>query len=141
MARSRLPNGSSDPTLPPPPVTTPPAPPATPWIIGTDLNDVINLREPSSAAHVPANARAGAGNDFVMGNFNQNIIEGNDGNDTLVGGTGSSVLPGTDDTRIASGQDFIKGGAGVWGPVPMPANTQVREADAKKLAAWVLSTK
>ena len=34
-----------------------------------------------------------------------------------------------------------KGGAGVWGPVPMPANNQVSEADAKKLAAWVLSTK
>jgi len=34
-----------------------------------------------------------------------------------------------------------KGGSGVWGPVPMPANNQVSEADAKKLAAWVLSTK
>ena len=34
-----------------------------------------------------------------------------------------------------------KGGAGVWGPVPMPANTQVNDADAKKLAAWVLSLK
>ena len=34
-----------------------------------------------------------------------------------------------------------KGGAGVWGPVPMPANTQVSEAEAKKLAAWVLSQK
>jgi cytochrome c len=34
-----------------------------------------------------------------------------------------------------------KGGAGVWGPVPMPANTQVTDAEAKKLAAWVLSTK
>jgi cytochrome c len=34
---------------------------------------------------------------------------------------------------------IMKGGAGVWGPVPMPANTQVNEADAKKLAAWVLS--
>ena len=34
-----------------------------------------------------------------------------------------------------------KGGAGVWGPVPMPANTQVTDADAKKLAAWVLSVK
>ena len=31
-----------------------------------------------------------------------------------------------------------KGGSGVWGPVPMPANPQVNEADAKKLAAWVL---
>lgn len=34
-----------------------------------------------------------------------------------------------------------KGGAGVWGPVPMPANAQVNEAEAKKLAAWVLSIK
>ncbi|RCW68173.1 c-type cytochrome [Pseudorhodoferax soli] len=31
-----------------------------------------------------------------------------------------------------------KGGSGVWGPVPMPANPQVNEADAKKLATWVL---
>ena len=34
-----------------------------------------------------------------------------------------------------------KGGAGVWGPVPMPANTQVNEAEAKQLAAWVLTLK
>jgi cytochrome c len=36
---------------------------------------------------------------------------------------------------------IMKGGAGVWGPVPMPANTQVNEAEAKKLAAWVLTLK
>ena len=36
---------------------------------------------------------------------------------------------------------IVKGGSGVWGPVPMPANSQVNEADAKKLAAWVLSLK
>ena len=34
-----------------------------------------------------------------------------------------------------------KGGAGVWGPMPMPANTQVSEAEAKKLATWVLTIK
>lgn len=34
-----------------------------------------------------------------------------------------------------------KGGSGVWGPVPMPANTQVSAAEAEKLAAWVLSQK
>jgi cytochrome c len=34
-----------------------------------------------------------------------------------------------------------KGGAGVWGPVPMPANMQVSDAEAKKLAAWVLTIK
>lgn len=36
---------------------------------------------------------------------------------------------------------IIKGGSGVWGPVPMPANPQVSEAEAKKLAGWVLSQK
>jgi cytochrome c len=36
---------------------------------------------------------------------------------------------------------IMKGGAGVWGPVPMPANTQVSDAEAKKLAAWVLTLK
>ncbi|RZL92254.1 MAG: c-type cytochrome [Variovorax sp.] len=36
---------------------------------------------------------------------------------------------------------IMKGGSGVWGQIPMPANNQVNEADAKKLAAWVLSTK
>ena len=35
---------------------------------------------------------------------------------------------------------IMKGGAGVWGAVPMPANPQVNEADAKKLAAWVLGS-
>ena len=33
----------------------------------------------------------------------------------------------------------MKGGSGAWGPVPMPANPQVSEADAKKLVAWVLN--
>jgi cytochrome c len=36
---------------------------------------------------------------------------------------------------------IMKGGSGVWGPVPMPANAQVNEADAKKLAAWVMTVK
>ena len=38
-------------------------------------------------------------------------------------------------------QKVIKGGSGVWGPVPMPANAQVSEAEAKQLVQWVLSTK
>ena len=36
---------------------------------------------------------------------------------------------------------IMKGGSGAWGPVPMPANAQVNDAEAKKLAAWVLSLK
>ncbi|MET0542355.1 MAG: c-type cytochrome [Variovorax sp.] len=36
---------------------------------------------------------------------------------------------------------IVKGGSGVWGPLAMPANPQVSEADAKKLAGWILGTK
>ena len=36
---------------------------------------------------------------------------------------------------------IVKGGGGNWGPVAMPANTQVSPDEAKKLAAWVLSLK
>ena len=36
---------------------------------------------------------------------------------------------------------IIKGGSGVWGAVPMPPNANVNDAEAKKLAAWVMSLK
>lgn len=32
-----------------------------------------------------------------------------------------------------------QGGSGVWGKVTMPANPQVSDADARKLAVWILS--
>lgn len=35
----------------------------------------------------------------------------------------------------------IKGGSGVWGPVPMPANAQVSPDEAKKLVTWILTQK
>jgi cytochrome c len=38
-------------------------------------------------------------------------------------------------------QKVMKGGSGVWGAVPMPANPQVNEAEAKQLVAWILSLK
>lgn len=34
-----------------------------------------------------------------------------------------------------------KGGSGVWGPVPMPPNAQVKDEDIKKIVHWVLSLK
>ena len=34
-----------------------------------------------------------------------------------------------------------KGGSGVWGPVPMPPNTQVSDADIKTMVAYVLALK
>ena len=38
-------------------------------------------------------------------------------------------------------QKVLKGGSGVWGPVPMPANPQVSEAEAKQLVDWILTVK
>jgi cytochrome c len=31
------------------------------------------------------------------------------------------------------------GGSGVWGPMPMPANAQVKDEDIKTLVKWVLA--
>ena len=33
------------------------------------------------------------------------------------------------------------GGSGVWGPIPMPPNSSVPDADVKALVKWVLSLK
>lgn len=38
-------------------------------------------------------------------------------------------------------QKVLKGGSGAWGAVPMPANPQVSEAEAKTLVQWVLTQK
>lgn len=47
---------------------------------------------------------------------------------------------GGDKEAVARLTDSIrKGGSGKWGPVPMPAQPQLSEADAKKLAAWVMA--
>jgi cytochrome c len=36
---------------------------------------------------------------------------------------------------------IMKGGSGVWGAIPMPANAQVNAAEAKTLATWILAQK
>ena len=36
---------------------------------------------------------------------------------------------------------IMKGGSGVYGAVAMPANTQVTDAEALKLASWILGFK
>ena len=48
---------------------------------------------------------------------------------------------GQKDAAAKLAEKIQKGGSGVWGAIPMPANPQVSEAEAKKLAAWVLSNK
>jgi cytochrome c len=48
---------------------------------------------------------------------------------------------GQKDAADKLAEKIQKGGSGVWGPVPMPANTQVSAAEAKQLAQWVLTQK
>ena len=40
------------------------------------------------------------------------------------------------DAKLA--EKVKKGGQGVWGPVPMPPNAAVPDADIKKLVEWIL---
>jgi cytochrome c len=48
---------------------------------------------------------------------------------------------GQKDAADKLAEKIQKGGAGVWGPVPMPPNAQVSAAEAKQLAQWVLTLK
>jgi len=36
-------------------------------------------------------------------------------------------------------EKIIKGGSGVWGPIPMSAHTALKKDDAKKIAIYILS--
>ena len=48
---------------------------------------------------------------------------------------------GQKDAADKLAQKIMKGGSGVWGPVPMPANPQVNADEAKTLATWILTVK
>lgn len=45
------------------------------------------------------------------------------------------------DAALKLAASIKAGGAGKWGPIPMPAQAALSEADAKTLAAWILSIK
>lgn len=53
----------------------------------------------------------------------------------------ASKYAGQSDAQAKLAQKVIKGGSGVWGAVPMPANGQVSEAEARTLVQWILSQK
>lgn len=48
---------------------------------------------------------------------------------------------GQKDAAAKLAEKIQKGGSGVWGAVPMPANPGVNAAEAKQLADWVLTVK
>lgn len=48
---------------------------------------------------------------------------------------------GQKDAEKLLAEKIKKGGAGVWGQIPMPPNTNVSDADMKVLVAYILSYK
>lgn len=48
---------------------------------------------------------------------------------------------GQKDASTLLADKIMKGGVGVWGAVPMPANPKVSPAEARQLAIWVLTIK
>lgn len=48
---------------------------------------------------------------------------------------------GQQDAAAKLAEKVVKGGSGVWGQMPMPANKQVSAEEAKKLVEWILSLK
>jgi cytochrome c len=48
---------------------------------------------------------------------------------------------GREDAALYLKHKILDGSTGVWGPVPMPANTQLTPDQAATLAAWVLTLK
>lgn len=48
---------------------------------------------------------------------------------------------GQKDAEAMLAQKVRKGSSGVWGSVPMPANSQVSEAEAQTLVKWILAQK
>ena len=48
---------------------------------------------------------------------------------------------GQKDAAAKLAEKIQKGGTGVWGQIPMPANPQVTADEAKTLATWVLTLK
>jgi cytochrome c len=48
---------------------------------------------------------------------------------------------GDKDAEAKLAEKVKKGSVGVWGQVPMPPNTQVKDEDVKTLVKWILSLK
>ena len=46
---------------------------------------------------------------------------------------------GQADAEATLTKSIKAGGSGKWGPIPMPAQAQLSDTDAKALAAWVLA--
>lgn len=51
----------------------------------------------------------------------------------------STKYAGQADAEDKLVKSIMKGSSGVWGPMPMPANPQVSEADARTITKWIFT--
>ena len=102
----------------------------------------VEARAPASAA--PASAASG-GNAAALALFSKHNCTACHAVDKKVLGPSMQDVAkrhGARADKLAYLQGKILGGAaGVWGQIPMPANAQVNDAEAKKLVTWILGLK
>ena len=53
----------------------------------------------------------------------------------------SAKYAGQKDAADKLAEKIMKGGVGAWGNIPMPANPQVTDAEAKQLVQWIMTLK
>ncbi len=106
----------------------------------------MNYRMKSSVALLLALAGTGAAPAYAQADLAQkkNCMACHAADMKLVGPSYKDVAAkyaGKADAVDMLAQKILKGGAGVWGAVPMPANPQVTDAEAKQLVAWIMTVK
>ncbi len=97
--------------------------------------------EATPAGAAPANDAAAAGEALAK---EKNCLACHKVDAKLVGPAYQDVAEkfgGQEGAADMLAEKIQKGSSGVWGPVPMPPNTQVSPEEAKQLAEWVLSLK
>ncbi|MEO8566149.1 MAG: c-type cytochrome [Betaproteobacteria bacterium] len=123
-----------------------PAPAAPAAAAPASATSTVAAAAPAAAAAAPA-TKAGAPLDLSSGQ----VMMQKDGcaachavDKTIVGPAYNQVAAKYrgDKTAAAKLEQKVKaGGSGVWGPVPMPPNAAVPDADIKALVSWILSLK
>ena len=121
-----------------------PAPGASSAAAPATATSTVSAAPPAAAAGAPA-TKAGAALDLASG---QAMMQ-KDGcaachavDKTIVGPAYNQVAAKYrgDKTAAARLEQKVKtGGSGVWGPVPMPPNSAVPDADIKALVSWILT--
>jgi cytochrome c len=119
-----------------------PAPAPAPVASATPTPEAVAPAPEASAAPAPeSSATALGGEDLAKA---KNCLSCHKIDAKLIGPGYKEVAAkyaGQHDAVAHLADKVMKGGGGVWGPVPMSPNPQVSHAEAEKLVTWVLSLK